>query len=216
MRPMMINVGATTPACQGSKKTRISCNPRKYQGAFDGLGVRPGFAGSSSGASTSRDQTSKRRRTNSVHKNSLRTRYGQLWTLSSPGPVAFLIDTSTRLPSGFTSAAIYCTLSTLGVMRWGLRRPVQHHQNQRYQNRSHQHSHGRPHRLQRGTGKPVAANSPKVHGHEEARDQRDEDAMEDVEAQQGMRTDLTPAEEKRTGVIHRVYPQKFMEGTFVS
>ena len=46
----MISVGNTTPACQGSKYTSISCSPRKYHGALDGFGVRVGFAGSSSGA----------------------------------------------------------------------------------------------------------------------------------------------------------------------
>ena len=30
--------------------------------------------------------------------NSARTRCGQVWTLSSPGPIAFLIETSIRLP----------------------------------------------------------------------------------------------------------------------
>src|SRR5439155_3532995 len=38
--------------------------------------------------------------------------------------------------------------------------------------------------LERRPGEAVAADAPEVHGHEEARDQRDEDAVEDVEAQQ--------------------------------
>src|SRR5262252_1745367 len=52
--PRMMNVGSTTPACQGSKKTSISWRPRKYHGAFDGFGVRAGLAGSSMGALRSR------------------------------------------------------------------------------------------------------------------------------------------------------------------
>src|SRR5262245_60913725 len=43
--PMMMNVGRTTPACQGPKKTSISWRPRKYDGAFDGFGVRVARAG---------------------------------------------------------------------------------------------------------------------------------------------------------------------------
>ena len=46
-----------TPAIEASKKTSISCRPRKYQGAFEGLGVRTGLAGSSSGAWIESDQT---------------------------------------------------------------------------------------------------------------------------------------------------------------
>jgi len=35
----MIKVGKTTPAIQGSKYTSISCRPKKYHGAFAGLGA---------------------------------------------------------------------------------------------------------------------------------------------------------------------------------
>src|SRR5690554_5041190 len=86
---MMMKLGSTTPACQGSKNTSISCNPRKYHGAFDGFGVRVGLAGSSRGASTSRDQMTRRSVTKIAHRNSARTKCGQVYTLSSLGPVAF-------------------------------------------------------------------------------------------------------------------------------
>ena len=56
----MINVGKRTPANQGSKYTSISCKPRKYHGALDGLGVTDGLAGSSNGAATKIDQTIKK------------------------------------------------------------------------------------------------------------------------------------------------------------
>ena len=48
--PTMMSPGKTTPASHGSKYTSISCNPRKYHGALDGLGELDGFAGSSRGA----------------------------------------------------------------------------------------------------------------------------------------------------------------------
>ena len=70
IRPMMMKVGSTTPACHGSKNTSISCRPRKYHGAFDGFGVRVGLAGSSSGASTSSDHTISKTMTKMAHRNS--------------------------------------------------------------------------------------------------------------------------------------------------
>src|SRR6266436_6075550 len=47
----------------------------------------------------------------------------------------------------------------------------------------------------------VAADAPEVHRHEEARDQRDEDAVQDVEAEQRVRADLAPAEEEGARVV---------------
>src|SRR5688572_10676996 len=83
MRPTMISVGSTTPANHGSKYTSISCSPRKYQGAFDGLGVFVGLAISSSGASMPNDHTVRKAMTAIVHRNSFLVRYGQVYTLSS-------------------------------------------------------------------------------------------------------------------------------------
>ena len=70
-----------------------------HGGALDGLGVRAGLAGSSRGASTRSAHTSRKSVTMIEQRNSLRTRNGQVWTLSSPGPVAFFRVTSTRLPA---------------------------------------------------------------------------------------------------------------------
>src|SRR5881628_2325151 len=128
--PRMMKVGRTTPACQGSKKTSISWRPRKYHGAFDGFGVRVGLAGSSSGASTSSDQTISRIMIAHAIRNSLRTRWGQVWILSSPGPVAFLIGTSICLAgpgTAFNGVAMASALLALGA---AARRPEERDQDQ--------------------------------------------------------------------------------------
>src|SRR4029077_19425882 len=82
----MIRLGITTPAIQGSKYTSISCNPRKYQGAFAGFMVRLGFAGSSSGALNVIDQTINMMVTIMAARNSIRRRKGQTWiSFCQPG-----------------------------------------------------------------------------------------------------------------------------------
>src|ERR1700726_2025850 len=98
IRPTMMKLGSTTPAYHGSKNTSISCKPRKYHGAFDGLGVRVGFDGCSSGALSSSDHTVSTMMTSSAIRNSLRTRNGQVGSFSSTPLPAFLIGTSIRLP----------------------------------------------------------------------------------------------------------------------
>src|SRR5215468_3100636 len=144
--PMMMNVGSTTPACQGSKKTSISWSPRKYQGAFDGFGVRVGLAGSSSGASTRSAHTSSSSVITMAHRNSDRTRNGQVCTLSSPGPVAFLIGTSTRLPgtapSGVRASgvAIASALLFFLALRGSSCRPEEQHQDQHEEERQRHHA----------------------------------------------------------------------------
>src|SRR5260370_24553627 len=90
----MINVGSTTPAYEGAKNTNISCKPRKYDGAFDGLGVRVGFDGCTSGGLSSSDHTVSTIITSSIIRNSLRTRNGQVCSFSSIPEPAFLIGTS--------------------------------------------------------------------------------------------------------------------------
>src|SRR5271168_2297478 len=96
--PTMMKLGSTTPAYHGSKNTSISCRPRKYHGAFDGLGVRVGFDGCSSGALSSSDHTVNTMITRIDIRNSLRTRNGQVCSFSSTPLPAFLIGTSIRLP----------------------------------------------------------------------------------------------------------------------
>src|SRR5208282_177167 len=98
IKPTMMKLGRTTPAYHGSKKTSISCKPRKYQGALEGLGVRVGFDGSSRGALIVSDQTVSTTITSAAIRNSLRTRKGQVWSFSSIPLPAFLIGTSIRLP----------------------------------------------------------------------------------------------------------------------
>src|SRR5208282_4942599 len=103
IRPTMIKLGSTTPAYHGSKNTSISCRPRKYQGAFDGLGVRVGLLGSSSGALIVSDQMVSTAITSNDIRNSLRTRNGQVCSFSSMPEPAFLIATS-RLPPAAATA----------------------------------------------------------------------------------------------------------------
>src|SRR5216110_2837558 len=225
--PRMMNVGSTTPACHGSKKTSISWRPRKYQGALEGFGVRVGLAGSSSGASTRSDQTISSRMMPIEIRNSLRTRCGQVWILSSPGPVAFLIGTSIRLPGpgiAFNGVAMVSALLALGAPA---RRPEERDQNQHEDEWNSEDAGTGEHErqddedrraddalqlarhgsLERRAREAVAPDPPEVDGHEETRDQRDEDAVEDVEAQQRVRTDLAAAEEEGAGVVHVVEPR---------
>src|SRR6202035_407130 len=98
IRPTIMKLGSTTPAYHGSKNTSISCKPRKYQGAFDGLGVRVGFDGSSSGALMVSDQIVSTAITSNDIRNSLRTRNGQVWSLSSIPEPTFLTGDSARFP----------------------------------------------------------------------------------------------------------------------
>src|SRR5581483_671449 len=221
MSPRMMNDGSTTPACHGSKKTSISWRPRKYHGAFDGFGVRVGFAGSSSGASESSDHTSRTRIVRIEIRNSFRTRCGQVWTLSSPGPDAFLIGTATRLPAGagtaFRGVAIVSAFLPLGA---ATSRPEERDEHEHEEERNGEHARAREderqhdqderadealqlgwHGSERGTREPVAADAPEVDRHEEARDERDEDAVEDIEAEQRVRSDLAAAEEERARVV---------------
>src|SRR5437667_10624545 len=55
----MTEVGKATPAISGGNRESSSCSPRKYQGAFEGLGVTPGFACPSSGACRKIETTTK-------------------------------------------------------------------------------------------------------------------------------------------------------------
>src|SRR6202041_911253 len=57
----------------------------------------------------------------------------------------------------------------------------------------------------------VAADSPEVHRHENTRDQRKKDAVQNVESQQSMRSDLSAAENKRARIVNRIHPEHFMK-----
>src|SRR5438477_3774152 len=146
--PRMMNDGSTTPACHGSKKTSISWRPRKYHGAFDGFGVRVGLAGSSSGASESSDHTSSSRMMPIDIRNSARTRCGQVWILSSPGPVAFLIGTSTRLPpatGGTGRSSGVAIVHLVGALGPDARHPEERDENEHEEQRHRQHARTREH-----------------------------------------------------------------------
>src|SRR5512133_1720343 len=80
LNPMMISVGITTPAIHGSKYTSISCNPRKYHGAFAGFIVRLGLDGSSRGAFSVMDHTIRIAVTMIAARNSTRSKNGHTWT----------------------------------------------------------------------------------------------------------------------------------------
>src|SRR5579862_766311 len=225
MRPMMMNDGSTTPACHGSKKTSISCRPRKYHGAFDGFGVRVGLAGSSSGASTSSDHTRSSTTMRMAHRNSARTRLGQVCTLSSPGPLAFLIDTSTRRAGGRpASAAPPATALNVALLSSAMgprsRQPVQQPDDQRHQNGKRQYPHlelrAAARRSDRWPGESVTPDAPEMHRHEQAGDQWNEDAVQNVESQQGMRADLATTEQEGARVVNGIHADQLVERTFVS
>src|SRR5205814_5424229 len=91
INPAMIRPGSTTPASHGSKYTSISWRPRKYHGAFDGLGVLAGLAGCSRGALSRIDQTIRTTEQRMREISSVYTRSGHTHTRSdssfSIGPV---------------------------------------------------------------------------------------------------------------------------------
>src|SRR5688572_28495751 len=81
-----------TPATIGWNIVSSSWRPRKYQGAFDGFGVRLKLASVSSGAFTKAENTIR----NAVHTreatNSTTSRWGQTWTLSTGLALTSWID----------------------------------------------------------------------------------------------------------------------------
>ncbi len=54
-----------------------------------------------------------------------------------------------------------------------------------------------------------------MHRHEQARQQRKKDAVQDVEAQQGMRPDFGATEQEGARVVDRVHAQNLVERTFM-
>src|SRR3989442_15939837 len=73
----MTKVGKATPAISGGNRESSSCNPRKYQGAFEGLGVTPGFAWPSRGACSKIDTTIKKTVIATAAMNSLKMNSGK-------------------------------------------------------------------------------------------------------------------------------------------
>src|SRR3990172_5474903 len=105
--------GMSTPATCGSKYDSSSWSPRKYQGAFDGLGWALGLASSRSGASWKIENTISRPSTTSRATNSMASRCGHTLTLSVGSRltcwIAFALTTVSnrwvRTPSGIAGAA---------------------------------------------------------------------------------------------------------------
>src|SRR5918996_907363 len=95
-------VGTITPATMGWKYRRSSWRPRKYQGAFDGFGVRFGLASSRSGALTNVENTIRAAVTMMSESSSWIRRWGNVLTRSP-------CSRSTRwTPSGATRARSRC------------------------------------------------------------------------------------------------------------
>ena len=79
----MTKVGKATPAISGGNRESSSCSPRKYQGAFEGLGVTPGFACPSSGACRKIETTTKNTVIATAAMNSLKMNSGKETIISS-------------------------------------------------------------------------------------------------------------------------------------
>src|SRR5258708_24147542 len=71
-----------TPATIGWNMVSISCSPRKYHGALDGLGVRLVLAAARSGALTNTENTVRNAVMAREAANSTTRRWGQTLTLS--------------------------------------------------------------------------------------------------------------------------------------
>ena len=74
--------GMVTPATIGWNMVSSSWRPRKYQGAFDGFGVKLKLAPARNGALTTAENTSRNAVMASEATNSPTSRWGQTWTLS--------------------------------------------------------------------------------------------------------------------------------------
>src|SRR5919202_2298056 len=74
--------GMVTPATIGWNIVRSSCRPRKYQGAFDGFGVKLKLAPARNGALTTAEKSSRKALHARQSMNSPMSRWGQVWTLS--------------------------------------------------------------------------------------------------------------------------------------
>src|ERR1700737_1052725 len=162
--PPMISEGNTTAAIQGSKYTSIPWRPRKYQGALEGFGVLVGLAGSSIGASTVMLHTRSTSSNTQPAMNSARTRYGQVWTLS--GRSATGSEARARPEVTLTSSGSWIWLP--GLTFSAMAPSVV----------------GDSFRLERGGDAAVFPDAPEVQDHQDGGDDRDEDAVQDVEAEQ--------------------------------
>src|SRR5207248_1163769 len=92
MRPKMPMPGIVTPATMGWNIVSSSWRPRKYQGAFDGLGVKLKLAVASRGALTNAENTNRKAVMAREATNSPTSRWGQTWTLSVGWALTSWID----------------------------------------------------------------------------------------------------------------------------
>src|SRR5215210_728165 len=82
MRPKMPMPGIVTPATIGWNMVNSSWRPRKYQGAFEGFGVKLKLAPARNGALTTAEKISRKALHARQAMNSPMSRWGQVCTLS--------------------------------------------------------------------------------------------------------------------------------------
>src|SRR5574341_452794 len=211
----MIRVGRTTPAIQGSKYTNISCSPRKYQGALEGLGVLAGFAGSSRGALITMDHTVTSTMTMRVQIHSFRTRKGQTWTRSSSWAFfTALVGAGLGLAAGAAGAAL---TSAIALAPPVISRPPHPSpspgaggglgRGRTQQSKIH---------LEGSGDASVLPNAPEVHDHEQAGQDGEKDAVQDVEPQKGRRSHDAPTQQERSGIVPGCDPHHLGKGSLVA
>ena len=84
--------GTVTPATMGWNMVSNSCKPRKYQGAFEGFGVRLGLANCNSGAFTKIEKKNKKAVQANAATNSAANKCGHVCTLSTGVALTSWID----------------------------------------------------------------------------------------------------------------------------
>src|ERR1700736_6967439 len=105
----MTNVGKATPAISGGKRESSSCRPRKYHGAFDGLGVMPGFALPSKGACNQTETMIRKTVMATAAMKSLKTNSGKETTISS--------SLSSRTVDGTSACRRRCSTRSRAAIR---------------------------------------------------------------------------------------------------
>src|SRR5438270_8836967 len=133
-------------------------------------------------------QTSRTRSRTQPAMNSARTRYGQVWTLSGRSDAAMA---RARPDWTLTSSWSWIGAPTLRFSAIP----------------------SSP--LQRTGDAAVLTDAPEVQDHEDGGDDGDEDAVQDVEAEQGRRANHRSRGQKGAGVVARSHPQLRSERPFV-
>src|SRR3984893_4731612 len=164
-------VGKATPAISGGNRESSSCRPRKYQGAFEGLGVIPGLAWPRRGACSQIETMIRKTVIATAAMNSLKTNSGKETTISS--------SLSSRTVDGTSACRRRCSTRSRGAIRSfasvamaTLQPPAE----------------------------AVFPDSPEVDDHQQERRQRQPHDVQHVEAQQRIVTDHAPADQQVAGV----------------